>query len=177
MATATTPPALTPEEFRKQFENSDRAYEYWFGEAIEKPVPTWLHAIVQVLVAEAFRRAGYRAGTELDLRIDLEFQPRPDISATRQPLTGPYPTSPEDIEIVVEVLSPDDKQTRVYQKCIQYQRLGIAQLFVIDPENRTAWQWNRDLGQLDRVMTWKLTNGQPIQIDDIWQQLDAELAK
>ena len=177
MATATVPPALTLEQFRERFADSDRAYEYWFGEAVEKPVPTWLHAIVQVLIADALRRAGYRVGSELDLRVDPQFQPRPDVSATRKRIGGPYPTSPEEIEIVVEVLSPDDKQTRVYQKCLHYHRLGILQLFVIDPETRTAWQWNRDLRQLDRRDAWELTNGQSIQMADLWQQLEAELNK
>jgi hypothetical protein len=30
----------------------ENGWEYWFGEAVRKPVPTWLHAILQGLLAE-----------------------------------------------------------------------------------------------------------------------------
>ena len=177
MAALATSAPLTLEEFHARYANSERACEYWFGEAVEKAMPTWLHSLVQGILTEMLRQAGYRAAPELELRIDPQFEPRPDVSATRHRVQGRYPTVRQEIEIVVEVLSPDDAMTRVYAKCGHYRGLGVAQVFVIDPENRTAWEWNPELGQLDRKTAWLLTNGQKIELSEVWQQLDTELSK
>jgi Uma2 family endonuclease len=177
MATLATTAPLTLEEFHVRYANSERVCEYWFGEAVEKAVPTWLHSLVQGILTEMLRRAGYRSAPELELRIDARFEPRPDVSATRHRVQGRYPTAPREIEIVVEVLSPEDAMTRVYAKCGHYEGLGIEQVFVVDPENRTAWQWNSELGQLDRKTAWLLTNGHRIELSDVWSQLDTELSK
>jgi Uma2 family endonuclease len=177
MPTIAIPAPLTLEEFHTRYANSSRAYEYWFGEAVEKAMPTWLHSLVQAILTEMLRRAGYRAAPELELRIDPQFEPRPDISATRRPVQGRYPATPQEIEIVVEVLSPEDAMTRVFAKCGYYQGIGVSQVFVVDPETRTAWEWNSELGQLDRKTAWLLTNGQKIELSDVWSQLDTELSK
>lgn len=177
MAAIAPTPLLTLEEFHLRYANSGRAWEYWFGEAVEKSVPTWLHSLVQAILTEMLRQAGYRSAPELELRMDPQFEPRPDVSATRHRVQGRYPTERQEIEIVVEVLSPEDAMTRVYSKCGHYQGLGIAQVFVVDPESRTAWEWNPELGQLDRKTAWLLTNGQRIELSEVWKQLDVELEK
>ncbi len=169
--TTVTASSLTLTEFERLYAASDRAYEYWHGEAVEKGMPTWLHGLLQMIVGELLHRAGYRVCPELDLRLDPQFAPRPDIAAGRRSIRTRYPTQPGEIEIVVEILSPDDAMSRVLAKCGEYVRIGIEQVYVADPESETAWQWNRDRRQLDRVETWLLTNGQTIALADVWREL------
>src|SRR4051812_35557680 len=49
-------------------------------------------------------------------------------------LNNPYPTKPT--ELVMEVLSPTDAMSLVHDKCQNYQRIGIQQIFVLGPECR-----------------------------------------
>jgi Uma2 family endonuclease len=169
MPALTTAAPLTLEEFRERY--TGEPFEYWHGEAVKKGTPTWFHALLQAILAEMLTRAGYVAGSELDLRIDPDFEPRPDGAAGRQRARKRYPTSPDEVEIVVEVLSPDDRFVKVHEKCAEYTRLGIAQVFVADPEGEKAWQWDPALGQLTRTGYWTLTNGRTICLPDAWREL------
>ncbi len=74
MATVTQP--LSLEEFRSRYRQQKPYFEYWFGEAIQKTVPTWLHGVLQRVIGEALRRAGYKSGSEVELRIDPQWEVR-----------------------------------------------------------------------------------------------------
>ena len=164
MATATT--LLTLEQFNAQYANK-HGYEYWFGEAVQKAMPTWLHGLLQLILGEVFHKLGYISGSEIDLRIDPNWQPRPDVTAALE-IEQPYPTKP--VDIVVEVLS-DDPMTKVFEKCRNYVRIGIPQIFVFDPESRTAWEWSRETDNLERIDTLRLRNGSTLEISKIWAEL------
>jgi Uma2 family endonuclease len=137
---------LTVHEFNARYAH-EHGYEYWFGEAVRKGMPTWLHSVLQVILAEFLHRLGYVTGSELELRIDPEWQPRPDVAASLE-MEEPYPTKP--VDIVAEILS-DDPMTRVFEKCRNYTRIGIPQIFVFDPVSRTAWEWSRNSDNLERT--------------------------
>lgn len=163
------PHLLTLEEFRERYAEEKPYYEYWFGEAVQKSSPTWLHALLQAIVAEFLTRAGYRSGPELQLRIDSDWQPKPDVAAALV-VEQPYPTKP--IDVVAEILSPDDRMTRVFEKCRQYARIGTKKIFVLDPESKVAWEWNRDTVNLERISAMELPNGHSIALADVWNELD-----
>jgi len=167
MATAVS--TLTLEEFRARYAGQKPHYEYWFGEAIQKTVGTWLHGVLQAIVSELLRRAGYKVATELELRIDPQWEPVPDVAASEKSITGPYPTEP--LDVVVEVLSPDDRMQYVYRKCREYDRIGIVGIFVLDPEEKLAWAWSRDKQNLERIAELLLPNGRSIPLQEIWHEL------
>jgi Uma2 family endonuclease len=127
--------------------------------------------VLQALLAELFREAGYKAGPEVGLRLDREFAPCPDVMAGRQSIETRYPTQPREVEMVVEILSPDDTMVRVLAKCEEYVRIGVAQVYVADPESETARIWDRERKQLDRVDEWTLTNGATVVLADVWRQM------
>jgi Uma2 family endonuclease len=118
---------------------------------------------------EALRRAGYKSGSEVELRIDPQWEPVPDVVATLKSITN-YPTEP--VEIVVEILSPDDELTHVIRKCQQYERIGTKRIFVMDPVDKLAWQWKS--GSLKAVTQLLLPNGAAVVLEEIWQQLDEQ---
>ena len=94
---ATANKTLSLEEFRTQYGGRKPHFEYWFGEAVQKPTPTWLHAALQVILSEFLKRAGYKAGSELGLRIDPNWTPVPDVAGLSGIPETPYPTRQVDI--------------------------------------------------------------------------------
>lgn len=168
---AQTTATLTLEQYHARYAG-ENGYEYWFGEAVRKPTPTWLHAILQGLLTEIFHRLGYFSGSELTLRVDPQWEPRPDVAAALD-LTEPYPTKP--VDIVVEILSPDDTMALVFRKCRHYVRIGIPQIFVFDPEARDAWEWSRDTDNLERITRLLLDNGAGVEVSEVWAELDQRL--
>ncbi|HLH02908.1 MAG TPA: Uma2 family endonuclease [Bryobacteraceae bacterium] len=126
-------------DFEAKYQHSDRAYEYWYGEAVPKASPTWIHGLLQGILIQLLREAGFAAGSEIELRIAPDARPRPDVIATRKPVAEAYPTSA--VEVAVEILSPDDSMSYVLQKCQAYARWGFAYVYVVDPESRQLFRW------------------------------------
>lgn len=168
---ATVPKPLTIDEFHKLYSGKKPYYEFWFGEAVQKSRPPWLHGVLQSILAEFLRRAGYRTGSEVELRIDPDWEPVPDLIATQRKVEQPYPTTP--VEIVVEILSPDDPMTPVLQKCHHYSRIGIEKVFILDPEGQQGWEWKS--GCLEPISGLALTNGKVIDLEEVWQELAKQL--
>lgn len=171
MATGTH---ISLEEFHARYAN-ESGYEYWFGEVIQKSAPAWLHAILQSLLAEIFFEHGYFSGSELDLRISPDFQPRPDVAASLELETRGYPTKP--IDIVAEILSPDDSHDRLIEKCRHYAELGIHQIYVFDPIGRAAAQWDVATEQLRPITILRLTNGSELAVDRIFVRFEQRLQR
>lgn len=163
---------LTLEEFRACYTGDDKV-EFWYGEAIPRSVGTWLHSALQIILAGFFKRAGYKTAVELELRISSDFQPKPDVAAALR-VEQPYPTRP--IEIVVEVVSPDDTAAHILSKCRHYGEMRIGQIFVFDPQRRTAQVWNSELKTLEEIDTMALKNGINVNVASVWAELDQELA-
>jgi Uma2 family endonuclease len=164
---------LTLEQFNALYAN-EHGYEYWFGEVVQKGMPTWLHGLLQLILGDFFQRLGYASGSEIDLRIDPNWQPRPDVTAALE-IEEPYPTRP--VDIVAEILSPDDPMAKVFEKCRNYARIGIPQIFVFDPESRSAWEWNRENDNLERTCLLRLRNGSTLAVNDIWAELEARMGR
>ncbi len=117
-------------------------------------MPTVLHALLVKILLLALDRAGYESGSELELRVVEDWQPKADVAGWTE-IDGPYPTKP--VDVVVEVLSPEDRMQRVIAKCRQYNRIGVRSIFVMDPESHDAWQWRED--NLERIAAMRLPSG------------------
>jgi Uma2 family endonuclease len=169
-----SPTRVSLEEFQTRYA-SHGPYEYWFGEVVEKSVPTWLHAILQLLLGEIFYEQGYFSGLELDLRISRGFQPRPGVAASLELESEGYPTKP--IDIVAEILSPDDTDVKIAQKCRYYANLGIHRIFVFDPVERWAAEWDAQAGELRRISELQLTNNSVVRVDEIFARFEERLKR
>jgi Uma2 family endonuclease len=169
---AAGPQLITLQEFLDEYGAED-GYEYWFGEVVRKGMVTWKHALLARVLANILEQHGYKTGGEIDLVIDPNWRPRPDVLAAHR-IEHPYPTSPQSAEIVIEVLSPDDRMNRVFRKCRHYVRVGIPQIFVFDPESKDAWEWSRTTNNLERIETMQL-GAITIAIDTVWKEFDARL--
>lgn len=165
------PGALSIGEYHVRYADTKRA-EYWFGEVRFKSVPTWLHSLLQGLLVQIFTDAGYASGSELDLRIDPQWEPKPDVAASLW-IEEPYPTQP--IDIAAEILSPNDKPEQVEEKCAQYARIGIGRIFVFNPIARTASEWVAE--GFTPIESIDFDNGaSSVPLPEIWKELDRRVA-
>jgi Uma2 family endonuclease len=159
---------LTAEQFDQQYGRQKPYFEYWFGEPVQKAVPTWLHSMLQKIIMRLLDDAGYESGAEVKLKISTDFQPLPDVSAV---LPGqvelPYPTRP--VEVVVEILSPDDRFSEILTKCQFYAELGIKHIYVVDPASRQIWCW---CGDRPPMLVESLVS---IPVSTIWSELDRRI--
>ncbi|HSU59099.1 MAG TPA: Uma2 family endonuclease [Bryobacteraceae bacterium] len=157
---------LTFVDFQRQYGRSDRAYEYWYGEAIIKGMPTWIHGLLQKIIMTLLDEAGYKSGSEVELRIDPEAHPKPDVIATKGRIELPYPT--RAVDVVVEVLSEDDTMPYMRAKCRAYRRWGFTHIYLVDPADRSVLEWMEgSLIVRDELAT--------IPVERIWAALDAQI--
>jgi len=133
---------LSLARFETLYENQKPHYEYWFGEAIQKDMPTSLHGIVQPLLAMLLYQRGWKAATEVRLKLSALAQPVPDVIADAKRIQLPYPTEPFDL--CIEILSPGDEIRKVFPKAAHYLDWGIASVWIIDPDQRKAYSMTRE---------------------------------
>lgn len=163
---ATLLPTLTLAEFEARFGHEKPYYEFWYGEAIQKSMPSWIHGLLQGILIGLLRQAGYKAASEVKLKVNTAFQPVPDVIATKGHIDLPYPT--KALEIVIEILSDDDPMSRLLTKCRTYQDWGFSEIYVVDPTARLVFRWSGH--QLQEV---NLIAGQAA--SSIWTALDKEI--
>lgn len=85
-----------------------------------------------------YRRSGLNAFAELRVAIGSTRFRVPDVVITRgkRPKSGILTSAPL---VAIEVLSPEDRLSRVQARIDDYLRIGTQQVWVIDPITRRAW--------------------------------------
>ncbi|MBV9611948.1 MAG: Uma2 family endonuclease [Acidobacteriaceae bacterium] len=160
MATAAK---LTIAEFEQQYGEEKPYYEYWYGEPVQKSMANFTHGLLQGILMVLLSKVGYKAASEVTLKIDRDFQPIPDVIASRAPVERPYPT--RAVDIVIEILSEDDRMARILTKCRAYEGWGFEQIYVVDPNARLIFRWiDRGLEEVNAV--------DKIAAEQIWSELD-----
>lgn len=167
---------FTLEEFRNVYGDDVKPrYEFWDGEAIQKAVPTKLHAKLQKLLANVLAELGFYSFTELTLRVEPTWEPIPDVAATVEDFDDPYPT--KSVDVIAEVLSPQDTFSLVEEKCERYAMSGVTDVLVFDPVDRKVWRWERTLNSLIRIaeQTIRLNSNESVMdLRNIWTRFDSE---
>jgi Uma2 family endonuclease len=123
------------------------------GEVVAKPMPGKKHS---KLVFELRRQLGnylmetHEAEGQTELRHLDRAEERvylPDVSVTlRARLVGDEPDGPETVhpDLAIEVLSPDDRASRVLERVDFYIRAGVSLAWVIDPDQRSIVAYRQD---------------------------------
>jgi Uma2 family endonuclease len=152
MSTAMTTKRMTAEEFYDWVHQPEQA-EKWFelvrGEVIELPAPMKPHGVVCMnigyLLMGYVRQRGFGYVTCNDSGVILERDPDtvrgPDVAvyedantfAELHPKYGEVPP-----RLALEVLSPNDRASKLMRKINDYLRCGVGLVWVIDPESRTV---------------------------------------
>lgn len=139
---------VTAEEFAKFPQPPDGSKEELLrGEVITMPPPKGRHGYVQAMIAYLLmnvvrpRKLGWvltESGVVIERDPDSVFGP--DVSFYS---IARHPNQPEDYfeippDLVIEVLSPDDRRKKVHEKIKDYVKNGVKLVWLVDPEVRTA---------------------------------------
>jgi Uma2 family endonuclease len=145
---ATTQIALS--EYLQTSYRPDR--EYVDGELQERNVGKTDHARVQALLAAWF--VAHEADwdvlvtTEQRMKVAADRVRIPDVTVVRPgALSEDVLTAPP--LCVIEILSPDDTYSRTWEKAQDYRKMGIENIWLIDPETRS--------GQASTTQGWQDT--------------------
>ncbi len=133
---AAAPDYLSLDQFERLYGREKPHYEYWFGEAIQKSMPTSLHGLVQLILGMLLFERGWVAASEVRLKISEVAQPVPDLVASATGLQFPYPDAP--LDLCIEILSPGDTLRDVFSKAAYYLDWKIGSVWIIDPDRRRA---------------------------------------
>jgi Uma2 family endonuclease len=157
MATISTS-TMTAEEFHdwvQRPENRDRFFELERGGVVEMPPPGKYHGFVSgniIGILRNFavaRKAGYVCGNDAGIQVDSDPDSvrGPDVSfyldeQTAETMERKYAVAPPPL--VVEVLSPNDQQSRTTRRVGQFLKHGVSLVWVVDPEVRCVSVYRAD---------------------------------
>jgi Uma2 family endonuclease len=113
--------------------------EYRDGAVSDKAIPTKFHSIIQYALQMLLGGQGVQPFPELTVRISPTRYLVPDVAVTGD-FPGPFPTDP--VLLCCEILSPEDRLGAMFAKCGEYHAWGVPFCWVIDPVERTAWEYH-----------------------------------
>ena len=87
-------------------------------------------------------KTGWNTASEVRLKVVRDAEPVPDVIAVKGKFKGHYPK--EAPELCVEILSPGDTLKRALEKARVYIGWGSQSVWIIDPEQRTAWSLSQE---------------------------------
>jgi len=120
--------------------------EYVHGELIERPMPNKIHAKLTGLLA---RRLPEAIGLYVEFRMRLAYD------VFRIPDLALFVDEPDEIPkspplATIEIMSPDDRFPEVIQKCEEYRKWGVPNIWVIEPRSRKFFVYTAGLSERDR---------------------------
>jgi Uma2 family endonuclease len=163
-------PKLAKEEFHARYDDEKPYFEFWDGEAVQKTGGTWLHSVTQGAMLRLLDNIGFDSLPEVTLHLDPSYELIPDVIALEGILRGDYPTEP--FEVVIEVLMPQDPFTRLMRKCWLYERWGIRQIVIVDPQDRQVWRFTDGSPRESDIIA---TRGEAkIPAQALWDEVDLQ---
>jgi Uma2 family endonuclease len=95
---------------------------------------------IAVLINPRFRE--FLTGSELTVKIRTGKYLVQDVAVQRRDhIQDPYAIGP--VHLCVEILSPEDRFSEVVAKCEDYHEWGVETTWIIDPESRRAWEFQK----------------------------------
>jgi Uma2 family endonuclease len=158
-------------EYLKTTYRPDR--DYVDGELQERNLGQWEHAQIQAVLAAIFHNHrldwNIRSATELRVRVAATRVRIPDLTVVRP---GPRPSVlVEPPLLAIEILSPDDSVAQMIERCGDYQRMGVATMWIINPMARNGLQFVAGAWHERTVLD---VPGTPIllNLSELWDQLE-----
>jgi Uma2 family endonuclease len=152
---AATGTLIPVEEYLRTVTDPD--CEYVDGVVEERPVGEYDHATFQAILIAFFMTRqtewGIKARPELRIQVAPDRFRVPDVtvlsrSAPREQIITHAPLA------VFEILSPEDTMTRMLEKLADYERMGIAAIWVIEPKKLLYYRYRE--GQLAPASIFEL---------------------
>jgi Uma2 family endonuclease len=151
--------------------------EYVDGRLLERNMGESDHAGLQGLLIGWLllrrKELGIHVFPELRVQIAPHRYRVPDITVTTLPTKGRVLTEPP--LLCIEILSPEDRASRMEEKIDDYLNFGVGNVWLIDPRNRRAWTFTRESR---REASDVLSTAAPkidLPIFELFSQLDDEV--
>ncbi len=136
-------------------------------------MPTSLHGSTQIVLGMLIFARGWKAASEVKLKLSPFANPIPDLVADPNPIESPFPTKP--LALCIEILSPADDSRNVFQKCAHYLDWGIETAWIIDPEERKGYMMTRANPQPANLFAGDSLTAEPglsLPLHELFEQLD-----
>jgi len=152
--------------------------EYVDGEVIDRNVGELGHGYIQSILIRMFwdlsRTIPIRVIPELRNRVSSTRYRIPDVCVMlKSQKVEPILNSPPFL--CIEILSPEDRMSRVLERVKEFLAFGVPHVWVIDPETRTAYSYTANEG---RQVQDSLTATNPdltISLAEVFAELDEVL--
>lgn len=134
---------ISVDEYLTKYSRS--AVEFLDGVLIEKPMPTWMHSVLQAWIAALIMRQypQYLAGGEVHARLRPGEFRLPDVAAQLRTVAQQESYAEQPLMLCVEILSPDGRLGATFAKCERYHDWGVPACWVVDPMKRRARSYLR----------------------------------
>jgi Uma2 family endonuclease len=150
--------------------------EYVDGRIEERNLGEYDHGLLQLILGNLFmnNRDAWkiRAVTDVRTQVNSRRFRVPDLSVLRADAPKEQIITHPPL-IVIEILSPEDRLSRFQERIDDYLAFGVENIWIIDPESRTAY--TATPGGLHPVRTNELTVPEtPIRVvlSDLFAELD-----
>jgi Uma2 family endonuclease len=149
--------------------------DYVDGRIEERNVGEYDHGYLQLLLGHLFMQNrdawGVRAVTDVRTQVRRTRFRCPDVSVLRKDAPREQILTHPPL-IAIEILSPEDRMSRMQDKIDDYVAFGVENIWILDPETRRAW--TADRSGLHPANSGELTvPGTPIRV--VLSELFAEL--
>ena len=173
MATHAAVETVSLEQYLHSSYHPDR--EYVDGEVVERNLGEKDHSLLQAFLTSWFygHRREWNIMVLPEQRVQTSANFRvPDVTLVRRE---------DDFErwvkkaplLCVEIQSPEDRMSRTLIRLEEYRRMGIENIWVLDPEERTAWTYNASGLALATAERLEIAES-PIYLPlaELWAELD-----
>lgn len=152
--------------------------DYVDGELVARNVGEYKHSAIQLFLLRILlaleQTLHIRVRPELRMRVSSTRYRIPDIMVMlkSQPVER-VPTRPPFL--CIEIVSPEDRLTRIMEKVKDYLAFGVPHVWVVDPENRIAFSYTQEGGH---HVSDRLTTQNPeisIPLSELFAELDRDL--
>jgi Uma2 family endonuclease len=147
--------------------------EYIDGELLERNRGEFDHAGLQTIIAAVLYGQSEAAGVYVFTELRVQLSPSrfriPDITVTKQKGRGRILREPPFL--CIEILSPEDRASRIESKIDEYLAFGVRYIWLIDPATKQAWSYTSQGG---RASTEVLTTSDPdlaLPLNEIFNRL------
>ena len=168
-------PYIPIEEYLHTSYRPDR--DYVDGEVEERNLGEERHGLIQKMIAAIFtahrREWGLRSNTEWRTQVAPGRVRIPDVCVvpSGQPIGDVLRTPPV---LCVEVLSPEDRFSRILERVQEYTRMGVPNVWIVDPVSRDIWTMTGGGGPVPLQADVLTLPGTPVHIPvaDIFAEID-----
>jgi Uma2 family endonuclease len=122
--------------------------EFVGGEIVERPLPTKRHSKIRQRLSVLLDSVGC-CYPELRIRVAQDRYRIPDLCVFNEEPEDEVPATPP--LLVIEILSPDDRHHELMEKLEEYRAWGVANIWIVDPELKKFYVYDRGLIEKDRL--------------------------